>query len=330
MQDVILELVGVGKRYPGRRPMPFSRRAKDRTAVRSVSIEVRAGERLALVGESGSGKTTLARLLLDLSPPTEGKRYYRGRELGSLSRPERKRFRAECRLVFQNVGAMLNPLMKVREIVEEPMRTHTDWSPARRSRRLEEVLAEVGAEPAWCDVHPHRLSGGERRRVSLARALVVPPAVLVADEPVAGLDVVTQAEILSLLDRAARRTGGALVVISHDLKVALRLCRDVRVMYAGRIVEALGGESPAPRHPYTRALFAASRHLGSPRGRTPEATLLKAPPPDAGYPEEGCAFRARCGTYDEVPGKDRCDRERPKLAGSPFPVACHYPPEPAS
>jgi ABC-type glutathione transport system ATPase component len=241
-------------------------RGGEHRALDDVSLTIHAGDRVGLVGESGSGKTTLARVALNLLTPTGGARYFEGRRYAALDAADRDRFRKGCRMVFQNVGAMLNPLLPIRTLVHEPMRTHEKLDRAAREARIAEVFDLVDADPAWLRRYPHELSGGEQRRVALARALVVPPRLLVADEPVAGLDVVRQAELLEVLERAVAATGGALLLVSHDLAVAERLCHRMLVMRAGRVVEELDVTPEARiQDPYTRALFDASR-LGDPAG----------------------------------------------------------------
>lgn len=240
-------------------------------ALDDVSLTIHPGDRVGLVGESGSGKTTLARIALNLTEPTRGIRTFEGHRYDALDRADRARFRKNCRMVFQNVGAMLNPLLPIRTLVHEPMRTHTPFDRSARDARVEEVFGLVDASLDWLSRYPHELSGGEQRRVALARALVVPPRLLVADEPVAGLDVVRQVELLDVLERAVKATEGALLLVSHDLAVAERLCRRMLVMKAGRVVEEVEvREGATISDPYTRALFEASR-LGDPT-RPPDSS----------------------------------------------------------
>jgi len=329
----IFSMRNINKVYPGSRPHPFARRLPGHHALRDLSLQVLPGDRIAIVGESGSGKTTLARQILALDTPTSGERLFRDSLFEQLTRSEQRRFRAECRMIFQNVNAMLNPLLKVREIIEEPMLTHTSWSASRRENRLQEVLTEVNAKPQWLDQYPHRLSGGERRRVSLARAFVVPPKLLVADEPVAGLDVVMQAEILDLIDQAVLATGGSLVVISHDIHVVQRLCTKFYVLYAGNLVEVLPNRAGAPRpsHPYSRALFRAADYLGNPEeagetGPGDRGPLMMMPAGIGAPPETGCPFRPRCRVYEAHADKASCEREFPEMRATPDQgmVACHH------
>jgi ABC-type glutathione transport system ATPase component len=303
------------------------RKVTEHVAVEDVSLSLGAGERLALVGESGSGKTTLARLLTGLTAPGAGSIRYRGVDLTTLDAAGWSRFRGECRMVFQNVWAMLNPLLRIREILDEPMTTHTDWDQDQRLDRMETVLDEVGGHRRWLDHYPHQLSGGERRRVALARALAVPPRLLVADEPVSGLDVVLQHEILEILDVGMAATGGALVVISHDLAVVERLCRRILILYAGRVVEEI---APArgihPVHPYSRLLFRASHLLRDLEGRGPAGVAERDPATDRDLSRDGCVFRGRCDRYSQLDRREDCDAVVPPLVERPGGgrVACHH------
>jgi len=306
--------------------------ARDRTttehvAVDDVSLTLGEGERLALVGESGSGKTTLARLITGLTDPGGGEIRYRGDDLRSLDAAGRRRFRRECRMIFQNVWAMLNPLLRVKEILDEPMTTHTDWDADRRLERMETVLDEVGGHRRWLDHYPHQLSGGERRRVALARALAVPPRLLIADEPVAGLDVVLQHEILEILDLSMSVTGGALVVISHDLAVVERLCHRIVILYAGRVMEEITPSAGIePVHPYSRLLFEASHLLRDLGGRGRAGVEVRDPGMARDASRDGCVFRGRCDRYSQLDRPHDCDGVVPPLEERPGGgrVACHH------
>jgi ABC-type dipeptide/oligopeptide/nickel transport system ATPase subunit len=232
------------------------------SVVDDVSLVVDEGARVGMVGESGSGKTTLARIALGLVDATGGDVRYRGRE---LDRRTRILMRSECRMVFQNAEAMLNPGLTVRSLLHEPLRVHGfAGSAAAREEAARSALTRVGGEAGWLERTPRQLSGGERRRVALARALVHPPDLLVADEPVAGLDVVRQCEILDILDGELRSRSGAALIISHDLAVVERLCTEIHVMRHGVLVDTMRRTASGwscPTHAYARRLFDASCEL---------------------------------------------------------------------
>ncbi len=246
-----------------------------RPAVDDVSISIDRVDRVALVGESGSGKSTLARLLLGLTRPTSGRVFFRDRALELQSRDERREFRKVCRFVFQDARSHLNPLFRVRELIAEPLVVYDTMGRTAREGRVREVLSWVNGDVRWLDAYPHELSGGEIRRVALARALAHPPDLLIADEPVAGLDVTLQVEILSVLDLALQATASALLVISHDIAVVSRLASRVHVMHEGRIVETLSthrGKPSRPQTAYAASLFEAAEAVRVPaRKDAPDA-----------------------------------------------------------
>ena len=275
------------------------------TAVNDVGFDVATSEIVGLLGESGSGKTTVARSLLGLLPPgaevLQGSIRFRGSELGTLDEDEWTRIRgAEISLVFQEPGIALNPVLKAGEQIEEVVRAHEDVSPGRRRERVRAALESVGLAdaPHVADAYPHELSGGQRQRVAIAQALVAEPALVVADEPTTGLDLITQAEIRDLFGALRERLGCAFLLISHDPAFLAALADRTLVMYAGHIVEE--GSIPRvfrePLHPYTRGLLgslgpgpggkrtAEDWRLASIPGRPPD--LLRLPP--------GCAFEPRC------------------------------------
>jgi peptide/nickel transport system ATP-binding protein len=246
---------GVSRDY--RRPRQSLLRAAPVVhAVRDVSFEIAAGERFGIVGESGSGKSTLLRLMAGLEQPTAGEFLIGGRSLTGL--PERRlRFvRTQLQLVFQDPMSSLDPRMRVRDIVLEPL---IGLGLPIAPGRVTELLASVGLSPDAADRYPHQFSGGQRQRISLARALAPNPRILVADEPVSALDVSLRAQVLNLITDLVERLNLTLVFVSHDLAVVRHMCDTVAVMHAGRIVEMGPTERvyAAPRRPYTRRLVAA-------------------------------------------------------------------------
>ncbi|MGP3926814.1 ABC transporter ATP-binding protein [Streptomyces sp. 8N616] len=250
------------------------------TAVAGVSFDVRRGQRFGIVGESGSGKSTLVRLLCGLDRTTSGSIRFTGRDIAGRPERELRFLRRELQIVFQDPMGSLDPRMRVRDIVAEPLAAQRRPAPAAR---LRELLEAVGLPTDAGDRFPHQLSGGQRQRVSLARALAPQPSVLVADEPVSALDVSVRAQILNLLADLADLHALTLVFVSHDLSVVRRVCDTVAVMHQGRIVECGPSEQvyTAPRHPYTRGLIAAAPTLRRALGGAGAAQ------PARGVPEAG-------------------------------------------
>jgi ABC-type glutathione transport system ATPase component len=226
------------------------------TALHGVSFDIIRGQRFGIVGESGSGKSTLLRLLCGLQSPTSGSVRFAGREIAG--KPERliRFLRAEVQLVFQDPMSALDPRMRVRNIITEPLLTQRQPDPRQRVR---EVLAAVGLPPDAGDRFPHQFSAGQRQRISIARALATRPSVLLADEPVSALDVSVRAQILNLLADLVEEYSLTLVFVSHDLLVVRHVCDTVAVLHEGRLVELGPTEQvhDAARHPYTRQLIAA-------------------------------------------------------------------------
>lgn len=285
-------------------------------AVDGVSLELKRGQTLGLVGESGCGKSTLIRSLFGLTPVTQGSIRVFGRDVTSLSRPERKRLGAQMQMVFQDPYSALDPRMTVHEIVAEPLRIAGRYE----AKAVAELLDRVGVSAEMAQRKPSEFSGGQRQRVGIARALALKPEVLVLDEPVSALDVSIQAQILNLLAELQSELQLAYLFVSHDLSVVRHIADEVAVMYLGRIVER-GPKNElfsAARHPYTRSLLASAPVARPGAARTKHA--LAGEPPDAANPPSGCGFRTRC----PIP-RERCAAERPDLGpGSAHSAACFF------
>ena len=292
-------------------------------AVDGVSFELNQGRTLGIAGESGCGKTTTGMLLTKLYEPTDGSVYYKGKNINNFSKAELRQFRRDVQMIFQDPFESLNPRMTVLDTVTEPLVIHNIPNKRARARRALE-LAELHPPDEFFDQYPHELSGGERQRLAIARALVVDPEFIVADEPVSMLDVSLRAGILSLLDRLRQEYGLSVVYISHDLSLLRHMCDDLAIMYMGRIVEKGGVEDIIryPQHPYTQALIDAVP-VPEPGARK-ERVELEGEVGDAIDVPSGCLFKNRC---DEYIG-DVCDRIEPELEqkdeieGSQE-VACH-------
>jgi oligopeptide transport system ATP-binding protein len=229
-------------------------------AVDDVSFTLNEGNSLGLVGESGCGKTTLGRAILGLIPATSGEVSIDGIDIYKARGEKLKRLRRMSRMIFQSLDAALNPQMRISSILEEPLSLHSSMTKKERRKRIDELLERVNLPRNYQHQFPHALSGGEKRRLSLARALAVPPRFLIADEPVSSLDVTIRAQIIQLLRDIQKEYRITMIVISHDLAVLSDLCTDIAVMYAGKIVEMLQLTRITPdafTHPYSRKLVSS-------------------------------------------------------------------------
>ncbi len=332
MTGPLLDVRQLGVEYGARRSMIDGIRRRELKGVRAVdgvSISVSGGDLVALVGESGCGKTTTAMSIAGLVPYASGSIIVEGHDLSTLSSAERRARRRRVQLVFQDPYESLDPRFQVARIVREPLDVHR--VEGDRDALVREALHKVGLRPAEQFLHryPHQLSGGQRQRVAIASALVLQPALLVADEPVSMLDTSVRAGVLELLG-TLRTEGMGILMITHDLSTAARYADRICVMYLGRIVE----EGPAhevvtsPKHPYTRALVAAvPRSDGAPR----DHSLMPAgETPDPSRMPSGCRFHPRCpvlasGEAARLGIADRCrgvDIELEPEVGD-HRVACH-------
>lgn len=287
-------------------------------AVDGVSFTINRGETLALVGESGCGKSTVARLLVGLYPLTRGDIRIDGQPISDLKGPSGEALRRRLQMIFQDPYASLNPRWRVGRIIAEPLQAHTQMSEPEQQQRVDELLLQVGLDPADKQRYPHQFSGGQRQRISIARALAVKPEFLVCDEPTSALDVSVQAQVLNIMKDLQRDLGLTYLFISHNLAVVHHVADRIGVMYLGRIVEIAQRDElfEKPRHPYTRMLLSAIPDLdGQGKSRTPVAGEV----PNPLNPPTGCTFHPRCPLAREI-----CKQEAPKLCqdGSTM-VACH-------
>lgn len=278
-------------------------------AVGGVSFTVQAGKTLAIVGESGCGKSTLARMVTLIEQPTSGTLQLGGMDVVSASAHDRHALRQKVQLVFQNPYGSLNPRKRIGQILEAPLEINTQLTATERAEKARAMLALVGLRPEHYDRYPHMFSGGQRQRIAIARALMLNPSLVVADEPVSALDVSIQAQVLNLLADLQRDLGLAYLFISHDLGVVRHIAHDVLVMYLGHTVEH--GEKNAifnrPLHPYTQALLGSTPGLAG-TGSVHQRTVLKGELPSPMHPPVGCVFSTRCPHATE-----QCRSERPVL-----------------
>jgi dipeptide transport system ATP-binding protein len=288
-------------------------------AVNKVSFAVEAGRTLAVVGESGCGKSTLARMATLIETPTSGTLTLDGLDAVSPPASERRRLRRTVQFVFQNPYGSLNPRKKIGTILEEPLKINTDLSAAERTEKARAMMAKVGLRPEHYARYPHMFSGGQRQRIAIARALILSPKVVVADEPVSALDISIQAQVLNLLADLQDELKLAYLFISHDLSVVRHIAHDVMVMYLGNAIEHGPKERiyARPLHPYTQALLASTPRVDA--GKR-ERIILRGELPSPLNPPKGCVFSTRCPHVT-----DRCRAERPeKREIDGRKVACHY------
>ncbi len=266
-------------------------------AVDDVSFEILKGETLGLVGESGCGKTTTGRCILQLEKPTEGEIWYDGRDLNKLGKSGMRPMRQRIQVIFQDPYSSLNPRMKIRDIIGEPMKVHGIITDRKgRDERVRELLDICGLNPSFADRYPHEMSGGQRQRVGIARALAVNPEFIICDEAVSALDVSIQAQVINLLEELREKFDLTYLFISHDLSVVHHLCHRVAVMYLGHIVELAETEElfRNPLHPYTRLLLEAVPIPDPVHEKGREHKIIEGEIPSPINPPPGCVFHPRC------------------------------------
>ncbi|MFW5903124.1 MAG: ABC transporter ATP-binding protein [Halolamina sp.] len=291
--DPLLSVRGLKKHYPVTKGL-LGREVERVRAVDGVDFDLRPGETLGLVGESGCGKSTVAETTLRLEDPTDGEIRFDGEAVTECEGEALKEYRRRVQLVFQDPNATFDPRMSVGEAVGEPLLIHGMGDAERRRAIVEDLLERVGLSADDADRYPHAFSGGQKQRIALARSLALDPDLLVADEPVSGLDVSVQASVLELMGDLQEAFDLSILFISHDMSVVREFCDRVAVMYLGEIVERGPVEAvfEDPRHPYTRALMAAIPDLGTGDGPPPEP--LSGDVPDPAHPPSGCRFHTRC------------------------------------
>jgi oligopeptide/dipeptide ABC transporter ATP-binding protein len=286
----------------------FGGGAKQLHAVDGVSFDIHSGEVLSLVGESGCGKSTTGRLILRLLEPTSGEVSFNGENLLKANATRLKALRREMQIIFQDPFASLNPRMRIRTILEEPLVVHRVGDAQSRQAKVAEMLTQVGLPGDVLERYPHEFSGGQRQRISIARALMLSPKLVIADEPVSSLDVSIQAQVINLIQDLRDAYGLSILFIAHDLNMVRHISDRVSVMYLGRIVEIgdVASVFSDPKHPYTRALLAAAPVPDPTVKRSRK--LLEGDLPSPLELPEGCRFQSRCPDV-----MDRCRQVDPKL-----------------
>jgi peptide/nickel transport system ATP-binding protein len=309
----------------------FSRKARTAHAVSGVSFEIYAGETFGLVGESGCGKSTVSRLIVGLERPDAGTITFNGRDISVLTRTgplaNQRQFsdlRRNLQMMFQDPYSSLDPRMRVGPILREPLVIQSIGTSRERAERAAAQLREVGLPDRALELYPHEFSGGQRQRIGLARALMLEPRLLIADEPVSALDVSIRAQILNLMQALQVTRGLTYLLISHDLGVIRQMANRIGVMYLGKMVEIGPAESvyTAPAHPYTAGLIGTAAVADPRRERARTHTPVAGELPSAFDPPSGCRFRTRCPFAQEV-----CAVEEPVMRtfDDGHTAACHFP-----
>jgi len=325
MSAPLLQFQDVKKHFPVKRGLVeglMGVKPKYVRAVDGVTLDINEGEVFVLVGESGSGKTTLGKLSLRVYVPTSGKILFDGKAVAKLEGEALKEFRRSSQMVYQDPVAALNPRVRIGDAIAEPLKFHEIGSPPERREMAYKMMRRVGFDPPeeFYPRFPHELSGGQRQRVVIARALVLGPKFVVADEPVAMLDVSIRAQILKLLLDLKEEMNLTLMIITHDIAIAKYFADHVGIMYLGKIVESAEREKifRDPMHPYTKALF-SSVPVPDPEAAR-DRMIIRGEIPSPISPPPGCRFNTRCPFVFE-----RCKTEEPSLVAreNSHLVACH-------
>ncbi len=324
----LLEIVDAVREYPVTAGAILQRKVASVKAVSGINLHLDTGETLGLVGESGCGKTTLGKLIVGIEKPDSGQITLEGREVFKLHGRTLRRARRDLQMMFQDPFASLDPRMRVNAILREPLIIQGVGSHREQDQRVRRLLDEVGLPAGALERYPHEFSGGQRQRIGLARALMLEPKVIVADEPVSALDVSIRSQVLNLMKRLQAEYEMASVVISHDLAVVKYLADRIGVMYLGKLVELGSGDDIYRRaaHPYTDALIKTIPVPDPAAERAKDDAGIRGELPSPVNPPSGCRFRTRCPR-----AKDLCAEQEPLLRsfGAGHQAACHFPLQPA-
>lgn len=289
-------------------------------ALNNVSFDLYPKQTLAIVGESGSGKSTLAKQIVKLEEPTGGKIIFNDKDVTFAEGAEMQELQKNIRMIFQNPYASLNPRWRVYDILDAPLKACTNLDKHQRKTKIYDLLARVGLDDSFAKRYPHMFSGGQRQRIAIARALILDPEIVVADEAIAALDVTIQAQILELLKELQDQLNVTYLFISHDLGVVKNLCDEILVMYFGHAIEygTVDDVYRSTKHPYTKALLESTPKLN--QGKRTARKTIKGELPSPFNPPQGCPFHSRCPLATEI-----CKRKMPELRMvDNRQVACHH------
>lgn len=323
MKDALLKVENLSVHYKSSGHRRIGRRHQLLKAVSNVSFELNRGETLGIVGETGCGKSSLGKAILQLVPAASGQVIWQNQDLCTLDSAQIRPYRKDLQLIFQDPVSSLNPRMTVGEIIAEPLRVHSpELSAAERNTAMGDMIERVGLLPEMANRYPGEFSGGQCQRISIARAMILNPRMIVCDEPVSALDVSIQAQICNLLRSLQRDTGVSLIFISHDLSIIRYMCSRVLVMYLGQVMEIGPRKNffSQPRHPYSRALINAVPKVDLDNPASFLSNVVEGELPSPVDPPSGCVFRTRCAHVTP-----QCIQSTPELEtdGNGTLVACH-------
>ena len=288
----MIEIKNLKKYFPIKGGFLNSKKG-DVKAVENITFKIPEGEILGLVGESGSGKTTLGRSIIRLIEPSEGEIYYNDKNILKFNEKDMRSLRKEFQIIFQDPYASLDPRKKIFDIISQGLKIHTNMTKQEIDEKVSSIIKEVGLQEEHLNRYPHEFSGGQRQRIGIARALVLDPKFIIADEPVSALDVTIQAQILKLILELKEKYSLTILFISHDLSVINQIADRVMVMYLGHLVEVASTKKlfSNPKHPYTKSLIETAPQIFR---KNKNKIILKGDIPSPINPPSGCVFRTRC------------------------------------